>query len=246
MSFRTALGRSIALVVFFVVLSPSVASAQFAWGLVNRVLHAEARGNFAHLPPDLVLGTNFGSFSHSADVFVAGMEVSSWMLSNGMEARLEGYEAATRMIDPEALASVLMVFDVFGGSPQFNLSYHTVRDPLGSFQELGGNVVIRHAGGGPVVFQRPMEELLFPPPPPTVHTFNLNAGRYEMLVSGSPTPLFGQVASGTAFFRMTGPPIPEPAGAAVAGAAALAACAARRPRRRRGRAVVQSTTHVRG
>ena len=41
MPFRSALGRTIGLVVFLVALAPSVASAQFAWGLVNRVIAPE-------------------------------------------------------------------------------------------------------------------------------------------------------------------------------------------------------------
>src|SRR5688572_18230056 len=130
MLFRTALGRTFGLVVIVIALSPSVASAQFAWGLVNRVLHAEARtGNVVHLPPDLVLGTNFGSFSHSAESinipYEARADVSSWMLSNGMQARLSGEVGPRLQIVPMAYSSVLMEFEVFGGAPQFSLSYYS-------------------------------------------------------------------------------------------------------------------------
>jgi hypothetical protein len=233
MSFRTLLRFAVG-TTLILLLSPSVSSAQFAWGLVNRVLHAEARtGNIVDLPPDLVLGTNFGSFSHSAQAinppYVAEAEVSSWMLSNGMQARLAGEASARLTIDPMAHSSVLMEFDVFAASAPFRLTFY-MNQPLGP-PEFGGLVEIRRAGGGPVVFTHHMEQLLgFPPPQPTEHTFNLPAGQYEMLVSGSPFRHMGQGAGGEGFFRMTGPRIPEPASVgALMGALGLAAL---RPRRR--------------
>ena len=235
-------------------LSPALASAQFAWGLVNRVLHAEARtGNVTDLPPDRVLGANFGSFSHAAEAinppYVARAAVSSWMLSNGMQSELSGEVSPRLTIDPQSRSSVLMEFDVFGGTPQFSLSYYTVHDPLGP-PEYSGDVVIRRAGGGPVVFEHQMERFPFPAPPPTVRTFPLTAGRYELLVDAAPIRSMGGAAGGEAFVRMTGPTIPEPAGAATV--LVTFAFAAVRPRPRAGcrvppsraRAVVQSRSHV--